>query len=197
MDGEEGKIWNEKKDSPTIKNKIIFSRIHIAERYYKVSPGKNLLLGEFFSHTFLHPRSPSCYTHVCSPFLFLLFLFLFLPLLFVLPFLLLVCPKVRTAMKERKGGRRDRPRRGKRVWDRMQKCRQQKRIETEKQYCIKIDTFCCLSLFSFAYMYNLQKTGNEHRSNFSKTVLNKDRKGNFMNSCHTWESEGDIFYHIR
>ncbi len=34
MDGEEGKIWNEKKDSPTIKNKTIFSRIHIAERYY-------------------------------------------------------------------------------------------------------------------------------------------------------------------
>ncbi len=112
MDGEEGKIWNEKKDSPTIKNRTIFSRIHIAERYYKVSPGKNLLLGEFFSHTFLHPRSPSCYTHVCSPFLLL---FLFLPLLFVLPFLLLVCPKVRTAMKERRGGWRDRPRRRRRL----------------------------------------------------------------------------------
>ncbi len=68
---------------------------------------------------------------------------------------------------------------GKRVWDRMQKCRQQKGIETEKQFCIKIDTFCCLSLFSFAHAYNLQKTGNEHRSNFYKTELNEDRKEEF------------------
>ncbi len=40
---------------------------------------------------------------------------------------------------------------GKRVWDRMQKCRQQKRTQIEKQYCIKIDTTHCLSLFSFAH----------------------------------------------
>ncbi len=58
----------------------------------------------------------------------------------------------------------------------MQKCRQQKRIEIEKQYCIKIDTFCCLSLFLFAYMENLQKMGNEQRSIFLKTVLNTDRQ---------------------
>ncbi len=65
---------------------------------------------------------------------------------------------------------------GKRVWDRMQKCRLQKRTEIEKQYCIQIDTIYYLSLFSFALFANMKKNRNEQRSKISKTVLNEDRQ---------------------
>ncbi len=65
---------------------------------------------------------------------------------------------------------------GKRVWDRMQKCRLQKRTEIKKQYCIQIDTIYHLSLFSFALFANMEKDINEQRSKMSKTVLNEDRQ---------------------
>ena len=59
-------------------------------------------------------------------------------------------------------------------------CQTEHSAELVKQYSVQIDTFCCLSLFGFAYILKLAKIWSERRLNFSKSILNGDRHRQFL-----------------